>query len=249
MPPKLRLRADHRSGSIGSSTLQALALASFRAEEQERRRIAEGLHDAVGQALATASLRLEALRRVEADPAKCWSLNEIRALLDSAIREIGSLTFELSCPTLYTLGLGPALEGLAERMTGCSDIRFQMEAQGRVEPLAEELKVLFYRVARELLLNVVKHARARNCRLSLKRAGSRIRLVIEDDGVGFDPSQARLEPTPNGGFGLFVLRQRLHELSGRLTIRRRPSGGTRVVVEAPPEAELGQPELPARAAP
>jgi signal transduction histidine kinase len=211
--------------------LQALAAQLPLAEERERRRIARGLHDQVGHPLAVARMRLGELRDTAASAEGRRALDEVSALLAQAIAETRSLTFELSSPVLYELGLEPALQSLGERIAGLSGLTVSFATDRRPKPLAEDAAVILFRVAEELLLNVVKHARARAVSLAVARVGDRIRIGVEDDGVGLDTAGLR----PAGGLGLFGVRQRLAHLGGRLTIDSAPGSGTRMVVFAPLE--------------
>jgi signal transduction histidine kinase len=101
------------------------------------------------------------------------------------------------------------------------------------KPLKQDVAVLCYRVVQELLTNVVKHAHARNVRVSVARDGDQVRLTVADDGIGFTPE----EISPNGegarGFGLSSVTERLHHLDGDLKVESTPGQGTRVTVTVP----------------
>ena len=130
------------------------------AQERERRRIAAGLHDDVGQLLAVARMKLGKLVQTGARGEVAAQAMEIDALVDRAIVATRSLTFELSSPVLYELGLGAAVESLCEQLGKESGIRFSVEVKLAPESLTEELRILLYQAVRELCANVVKHARA-----------------------------------------------------------------------------------------
>ncbi len=221
--------------------LRALTSELALAEERERRRIAEGLHDQVGQLLAMAKLRLGALDEPGDSAARSHDLADIRGLLQQALTETRSLTFELSCPVLYRLGLEEALRDLSERLSQQTKTLFRFESDSLPKPLAEDAQVTTFRVIQELLFNIVKHAQAQQARLSVSRVDETLRVVVEDDGVGFDDSKLGIGPTPAGGFGLFGSRERLEHLGGRLEITTVRGGGTRMSVTVPlaPETELG----------
>ncbi len=212
--------------------LRALACELALAEERERRRIGAGLHDQIGQVLATAQLRLGALQESESDPERRRSLAVVRELLERALTESSTLTFELSCPILHQLGLGAALENLGERLQERNGVRFEVDGDPRTEPLSEQIRVILYRVVRELFYNVVRHARAKRARLALRRRGAELRLTLEDDGVGIRGAVVD-GPTAEGGFGLFAVRERLHQLGGSLEISAAAGGGTRMEIAVP----------------
>ncbi len=219
--------------------LRALTAELTLAEARERRRIAEGLHDQTGQALIAARMQLAELAEADGDGAKRRSLDEVRELLDQALRQTRSLTFELSCPVLYRLGLAPAIRDLGEGLEEEHGVRFRFSGDLGPALLTEDRKVLLFRCVRELLLNVVKHARASTVRVSLRRAGARLRIAVEDDGAGFDGSKPRSGHAAGGGLGLFAIRERLRHLGGRLEIRTAPDAGTRATISVPLQ---GRPE-------
>jgi PAS domain S-box-containing protein len=227
-----RVEAEERIARY-QAELRSLTSELTLAEERERRRIAEGLHDRIGQALVAARMQLAELREMDEDGRQRRSLAELRELLERILRQTRTLTFELSCPVLYRLGLTAALRDFGERLEKASGVRFVLAGELGPEPLAEDRKILLYRVVRELLWNVVKHARASTVRVALGRDGDGLRIAVEDDGVGFDATELRSGPTEAGGFGLFAIRERLYHLGGRLRIETTPAGGTRMVVVAP----------------
>jgi len=94
-------------------------------------------------------------------------------------------------------------------------------------------RVIFYRAVRELLFNIVKHARAQNVAVSIRRIDDSIQIGIEDDGVGFDISQVYARMNKARGFGLFSIRERFNHLGGRVEIQSKPGQGTRVVLLLP----------------
>jgi len=218
--------------------LRAVAAQALLAEDQERRRIAVDLHDQVGQSLAVAKLRLELLER-GLDVACKPGVGSVREMLDDAIRQVRSMTFDLCPPILYTLGLEPALEWLAEEMGKKHGLRCHFGSDGQPKPLAEEIRVLLYRGARELLMNVVKHAHAAAATIAIWREGSRVCLRVTDDGRGFDLDRLKPGGGAPAGFGLFSLRERLSYHLGGLDAALSPDGGAQLTMFAPlgPENE------------
>jgi PAS domain S-box-containing protein len=210
--------------------LKSLASAVVLAEERERRRIGAGLHDDVGQTLAIVKIKLGELRGSAAESGSAQKLEEIRDLLDQAIRSTRTLTFELSSPVLYELGLAAALQELGERMERRGGIRFHFRADRWRDPGAELAIVLYWSV-RELLFNVVKHARASHVRMAIDASSDQVRIVIEDDGVGIAAAGQVFDDS--GGFGLFTVREQLIHAGGRMEIDSSPGEGTRVRLFAP----------------
>ncbi|MEE8583469.1 MAG: ATP-binding protein, partial [Acidobacteriota bacterium] len=164
-------------------------------------------------------------------------LEEIRRLIDQAIGATRSLTFELSPPVLYELGLEAALQSLGERLGRRESIRFHFESDQEPKPLTDDKSVVLYRGGRELLYNIVKHAKANNAWMRVARDGDCIRITVEDDGVGFEACQAAESFTAGGGFGLFSMARQLDHIGGRLEMEPSPGQGTRIVVTAPLDAQ------------
>ena len=221
------LRLERYRDQLRSLTFE-LALA----EEAERRRIATGLHDEVGQKLALAKLHLS-----EIDPARCREshdrLERVFHFLDEAIGETRSLTLELASPVLYELGIQAALQDLGERLSKTHGFRFEFEANGEPRQLYERTQVVLYRMVRELLFNVVKHARASKVRVEVGWKEREIFVVLTDDGVGFDLARLDEDPRQGHSFGLFKTRERLELLGGSLDIESAPGAGTRITLHAP----------------
>lgn len=213
---------------------EALARLLSLAEEHERRRIAIGLHDCVGQALALAKVKLSAMQASAVVAAEVAGLAEVREHLDQAIRATRSLSFELSSPILYEVGLAEALAERGERLAVASGARFELSVEEPCNPLTLQARIVLYRIAEELLVNVMKHASAKNVRLAISSRADEIRIVIEDDGVGINPAALANPPSPGGGLGLRAIRERLRDLGGRLEICPGPeTGGSRFIVHAP----------------
>jgi signal transduction histidine kinase len=209
--------------------LRSLAAEISLVEERERHRLATQLHEHLGQVLALAQIKLGALGAALNSPDLKAGLQEVRQDLDQAIKYTRTLTFELSPPVLYELGLDAAIEWLAKQMreSGGLEVEVQKDRQP-LPPLPDEARILLYLAVRELLTNVAKHAQARQARISWSRQGHSLRLQVVDDGGGFDVSQKR-----GTGFGLFSLRERLDHIGGRLEVESQVGQGTAVSVTVP----------------
>jgi PAS domain S-box-containing protein len=210
--------------------LRSLASQISMAEERERRRIAAGLHDQVTQTLAVIKMKLGTLRELSSSNNHSKQLDEIRGLIDETIQETRSLTFDLSPPVLYELGLEAAVEWLIERFQERYGIVCKFEGDCQPKPLGDELRGTIFIATRELLLNVMKHAQARTVTVSVRREHNTIRLVVQDDGIGFNPSEVGKR---DYGFGLFNIRERLKYLGGYVEIESDRGCGTRVTLVAP----------------
>ncbi|MDI6853727.1 MAG: PAS domain S-box protein [Deltaproteobacteria bacterium] len=214
--------------------LRSLASELSLTEERERRRLAEFLHDEIGQTLALAKIKLGGLQQGISSPSMLKQANEVRHFLEQAIRSTRNLTFELSLPILYEMGLEEAVEWLAEQFQKQHDIAINVIHDGQPNPLTEGARVLLFRLVRELLTNIVKHAEARHAEISFIRERDDLHIRLADDGIGFEVDE-KLSPSGGaaGGFGLFSIRERLSHLGGILDVDSAPGKGTRITITVP----------------
>lgn len=217
--------------------LRSLSSALSLAEERERRRIASDLHDRIGHALANASMKLRQVKAAVSGEPALKQVDEIHGLIDQSITDTQTLTFELSPPILYDLGLEAALDWLAEQTQKQHGLRVDFSDDGTDKPIEESLRVLLFQATRELLHNVVKHARATRVRISIRREKDGIRLNIADNGVGFDATRTQKD-VKKGGFGIFSIQERLRHQGGRLEIKSDPETGASVTILSPLTANV-----------
>jgi len=213
--------------------LRSLASELSLSEERLRRRIATDIHDHIGQNLAISKIKLESLAQSISSPELGKSLNDIVELIARIIESTRSLTFELSPPVLYELGFEAAMEWLVRQMREQHGLSTEFRGDGQSKPLDNNVRVLLFQAVRELLVNIAKHAQARNVTVSTQMVGDEIQVNVEDDGVGFDISQAGSHDYKTGGFGLFSIRERLGHIGGYLNIESKRGLGTRVTLVAP----------------
>ncbi|OPY79761.1 MAG: Oxygen sensor histidine kinase NreB [Syntrophorhabdus sp. PtaU1.Bin058] len=214
--------------------LRSLASELSLTEERERRRIATLLHDHIGQILAVSKIKLGALLDTAKTSVFAKDLNEISGHVEQAIKYTRSLTFELSPPILYDLGLEPALEWLAEQFQAQhGGIRCTFESDQFHKPLSEEISVFLFTAVRELLVNVAKHSAAGDAKVTIRRVDNTISIHVADNGTGFNASRKDLYLDENKGFGLFSIRERLRHLGGQMEVRSQRGRGTRVLLTAP----------------
>ena len=213
--------------------LRTLASELLMAEESERRRISVDLHDNVSQSLAVAKLRLDALLDQARECDMIGPIREVRKLIDESIQQTRALMTELSPSVLYELGFEPAVEWLTEQVRTKHGIAVRFESDLRNRRLDQDVQILLFQAVRELLINVVKHAKAIEASISIREFGDHLRIMVRDDGVGFDVSRIDAGVDAEGGFGLFSLRERLQYFGGRLKVTSRSGKGTFVTVEIP----------------
>jgi signal transduction histidine kinase len=161
------------------------------------------------------------------------SLFEVDGLIAESLNVTRSLTAELSPAILHRSGLAAALRWLGRWYEDRFALKVLVEAE-EFAGVDEETRVTLFRTVRELLFNVVKHARVTSARVQLERDGDgRARIVVSDDGVGFDPEAARAREGDGGNFGLFNVRERLEALGGRLGVDSAPGRGASFTIVGP----------------
>ncbi|MEO8167436.1 MAG: ATP-binding protein, partial [bacterium] len=144
-----------------------------------------------------------------------------------------SLTSELSPPVLHEFGLVAAIEWIAGKMSAESPIQFRCSDDGEVKPMGEELSTLLFHAVRELLVNAIKHSKAKNVQITIERESSTIRITVADDGIGSQWESVSPRSIRTGGFGLFNIRERLHHFGGEMNISVVQGGGTKIVLTSP----------------
>lgn len=218
--------------------LQKLAFQSTLVEERERQRIAKDLLDLLSQTLVVAQMKMRQARDLVADKPR-EMFKEALELVGQSFVTARTLMFELSPPILYELGVQAALSWLANETQRRHGIHVEFVDVDTKVALSEETSTILFRAVRELLMNVVKHARVKAARVVLAQANDHLEINVEDAGVGFDPLAH--PPSRDGGFGLFGVSEQLNRLGGSLDIASTPGGGTRAslcVPLAPPEKDL-----------
>ncbi len=219
--------------------LRLLASKLSLTEEKERRKLATFMHDNIGQKLALIKMKLGALNQSLSEQERVNStqlktMNEIRDLLEETIQDTRVVTFELSPPILYELGLEQSLEWLVEQFREKCDLQFHFTVYGESKPVDDDIRTVLFHAVKELLMNVLKHASAKVAKVSVGRYKNKIKLTVEDDGRGFDSAKLSSHSIERGGFGFFNIRERLENLEGSLSITSQKGHGTQVVLLVPP---------------
>jgi two-component system sensor histidine kinase UhpB len=234
---ELRLTEQHAREERIAGDLQRLSARSIHIQEDEQRRIARELHDAVGQALSSVKLELAvAQRKLDRIPAASNLLRDALASADLALRSVRDLSHLLHPSALEDLGLVAALGSHLAEFRKHHDVTVMSTYDGMESRLSAETERAVYRIVQEAFSNIDRHAQARVARLRLSADASVIRVVVEDDGVGFDAARAE-QPGRRPGLGLLGMRERAAQLGGTVKIESRPGGGTRIEVELPGRAE------------
>jgi PAS domain S-box-containing protein len=230
----LRQRTLEAEQSVAQ--LRELAAELTHVEHRERRRLAQILHDHLQQLLVAAKLNIGVLRGRTKDSKLLQSLGQIDELLNESIDSSRSLTVELSPPILYEAGLSAALDWLGRWMQQKHGLTVTVEAQPEADerngPGLTEIRVLLFEAVRELLFNVVKHARVKRADVRMSYLDDdRIQISVSDAGIGFNP--AEIQAAGDKGFGLSSIRRRLDLLGGQMEIHSAPGRGTQTILRSP----------------
>ena len=227
-----RAMADELERRVAQRTEQLRSLASDleAAEDRERRQIARDLHDDLGQTLAAARIRLAMLCDDPRSDVQAPA-NDVGALIDSASRSIRSLATQLAPAVLNELGIAAALDWLGEEIERTFGLKVVVVDDGAPKPIDQDARSIVYRAARELLINVAKHARTESARVESSRVGQLVVVRVSDEGIGYDPDQ--VITGSQRGLGLISVRERLSLLGGTAEIRSSPGKGTVGILTVP----------------
>jgi len=227
-----RLRHQMARDEETTRTLHRLSSQLINAQEEERRSIARELHDEVGQVLTAIKVELAiAQRAVESDGGRPQVLQDARSIVDGALHTVRDLSHLLHPPLLDDLGLPAAIDWYLRGFSKRHDIRVDLLHDPMPERLTPETEAAAYRIVQEALTNVAKHAHATVCRVYLQRLPNTVLITIEDNGAGFDLTEAAR--AADRGLGLIGIRERAAHLQGTLRLESAPGKGTRLTVELP----------------
>ncbi len=218
---------------INQRKLRSMSSKLSLAEEKERRHIAIELHDSIGQTLALLKIKIAESKSTAISNDVINQLTEIIKIIDETIIETRTLAFDLSSPILYTLGLEAAIERLSEKIQTEHNISCHFNDDKEEKKIDDDISILLFQSVRELLINVVKHAKAKNIEISVQKDSECILIQILDDGVGFNIEKVGDYWEKNGGFGLFSIRERIDNIKGSFQIESNKKSGTKVSLKAP----------------
>jgi signal transduction histidine kinase len=215
-------------------SIQSYAAAITRSQEDERSRLARELHDETVQALIALDQRTQMIERIcKRDPqAAAVKLSELRTMTAGTIADVRRVIRALRPIYLEDLGLVPALEMLTQSLSEQDGLTIAFTVEGEVCRLAPERELALYRIVQEALTNVVKHARARQGQVKLQY-GDTLKVLIKDDGLGFDLPDRVETLTELGHFGLVGIRERAELIGAQLIVQSTPGRGTTIELHLP----------------
>ncbi len=219
-----RRELEHRA-----SQLQKLTLELSQAEDRERKRLADLLHDDLQQLLAAAKVHIGLLdNQAAGNPAIQEIARQVKEMLKEAIDKSRSLSHELS-PVLYQVDMADVFEWLAGQMQSKHGLEVRVDVRGPADAPSEAMKAFFYKAAHEMLFNVIKHAGVNKATLRLRRMRGQLWLTISDRGHGFDPKAL----AGTSGLGLLTIRERVGLLGGRMRIKSTKGRGSTFLIVVP----------------
>lgn len=222
-----------------TATIRTLATEIALAEQRERLRISHVLHEDLQQLIVGAKFLLQAVRATTA--AGRAQLKEVDSILSSGVDVTRMLAVDLSPPILHDADFGAVLHWLGNWMgeNHALVVQVTVPAAGR-GPMPEVLSVILYQSVRELLFNVVKHAKVKTAAVAMDWVKGEVRIVVSDEGEGFDAAASQAGSGLSGTFGLFSVRERLALWDGRVEIESAPGKGCRITLQvAPPQVGVG----------
>ncbi len=215
--------------------LETYAAQIVKAQEEERRRMAQELHDDTVQSLILLCRRLDAVEAhgVDVPPSFAEDVRGTRGLAESIAESLRGLIGGLRPPLLDDLGLTPAVRRLVTDLSSRSSVEANLVTHGRGRRLPEETELALFRIAQEALHNVERHSDASRVTVRLKHQREKTELVISDDGKGFLMPAVLNDLAKENKLGLMGMQERARIVGGNLRIRSAPGKGTTVVAEFP----------------
>lgn len=232
-----------------AAQLRAMALQLSQAEQQERQRLAQILHDDLQQMLVAVRLRIDRIKRAVTNQDQSDDLAYADELLAQAIQAARSLSVDLSPPILRERGLAPALEWLARKMQAEHGLTVHLDVREDVTLNSDEAKHFVVQAVRELLFNVVKHAGVTEAWLTLTVAGPCLELSVLDRGEGFDLTTELAAHNGCENFGLATIRHRIDLIGGSSDVQTNPGEGCHVRFRIPRDIEAEPEDEPEADAP
>jgi len=211
--------------------LQALSIRLLQVQEQERRDIARGLHDEIGQSLTLIKIKLQmALHRGGNDKELTKECVDIAS---ETLEQVRTMSLNLRPPALDDLGLAAALQWALERQQGAAGWDIEFSADPLPGRLAMETETACFRVAQEALTNIARHAQAKKIAVHLRVDDEHLKLTVQDDGCGFDQEDVRRRPANRSSLGLLSMNERAALAGGQFEIETANGFGTRVTALFP----------------
>jgi signal transduction histidine kinase len=209
--------------------LRRLSRRLVQAQEEERKFISRELHDSVGQTLTAVGMELGNLGSLRSSPGEFdLRLSELKRLNTETLGSLRDLAMGLRPSMLDDIGLGPALEWQGRQFSRRFGVPVIVEIKGMLDDLPDTHRTCIYRAVQEALTNCAKHANAKSIRILVEGSEKGVRVIIQDDGIGFDRTKS-----DGKGLGLLGIQERVEELAGTLTVVSAANQGTTITLNVP----------------
>jgi len=234
----LENRVHERTGELqlANEELRELSSRLQQMQDEERRRIARGLHDSAGQLLAAIAMNIAVVKteaqKLSPNVARCVEDN--RELVEQLTTEIRTISHLLHPPFLDEVGLASALRWYVEGFSERSSIAATLDMPENLERLPDDTEIAIFRAVQECLTNVHRHSGSRSCSITLSQDENNLRVEIKDDGKGISREKKLTLTSSGGGVGLRGMQERIRRLGGTFNISS-SNRGTTVVVTLPTE--------------
>jgi len=217
-------------------SLKRLSKKLINAQEEERRKISETIHDDIGQNITAIKINISVIE----EAIKSHTIHkmeerliETKSLLNNVFEQLHKLSVDLRSPLLRDLGLVPALHDYVNRYKKRENIDIDFEVINLKKRLNKEIEIVIFRIVQEAFTNISKHARADNIYLRLENKKSKVFVLIKDNGKGFNTKNVRDLEELGKGLGLIEMRERIETVGGNLDIKSSLGKGTQLLIEMP----------------
>ncbi len=217
---------------LSMEQLQTLSRRVLEVQESERRRVAIELHDELGQSLTAIKINLQAYEMFKKQSPAELNAENIR-IVEDALQQVRRIALALRPSMLDDLGLGPALQWLAEQTATRCGIEVQIEREIRQVRLAPDIETACFRIVQEALTNIARHAKAQQVKISMQRDNGAFILRIQDDGVGFAPEAMQERAAQGASLGVLGMQERAMLIGGQLVLKSSPGQGCSIRMQCP----------------
>ena len=224
-----RSEEQRRIAQEAEGQMRGLSQQLVATQEEERKKLSRELHDHVGQVLTALRMELGRIDRLRtpADPRLGEAVAECRRLVNEIVHSVRDLALGLRPSMLDDFGLQAALEWHVRDLARRYSLPVDLDVEGQFDELPDAYRTCVYRIVQEALTNSVRHANAKHVRVHVSGAADTLKVIVADDGIGFDSTQRV------SGLGLRGMEERVREIGGALTIKSVPAGGTTLEVRLP----------------
>ncbi len=225
---QLKQKALFQKEVIKQQELRSKAI--IEAEENERKRIAQELHDGLGQQLSAVKLNMSSLESsIELKtPEQKLMMHNALEIIDDSVKEVRAVSHSMMPNALLKSGLGAAVREFLNRISSADKLKIELEIVGLNERLESTMETILFRVLQEIVNNIIKHSRATKVNIQLIRHEEELTLIVEDNGIGFDITKIKSD-----GIGLKNIQSRIEFLNGTVNFDSQPQKGTTVIIEVP----------------